>query len=225
MATNLSTAAQQLIDAGNDADENELNEAINEAVTKFGQRVAAVQAGTLDKSALTIDDTSPQPAALDSGSQPVTDEAEALNVLIGSSRIDNGVKAALRRLLNPRDPNPLLVEQDGTPSDLRDAEQERDTQKVRANAAETAKTEAERKLAEEQDESKSGSLAKQLAEAKAANATPAKTVLSQEVLDGLKIVRDAVANIKQSPMKGGSSSKDAALAGIDAMTEEVEKHS
>lgn len=106
-----------------------------------GQPAAALGAGTAAPSA--------------------ADETAALGVLMGSPLIDNGVKQALRRLLNPSDPNPLMVEADGTPSELVATRNERDTAKTERDAARQA-------LQDEKDPSKPGSLARQLSDAQVA---------------------------------------------------------
>lgn len=159
--------------------------------------------------------SNPQPAQLGAGQggqsptpQPaVTNETEALDILVQSPNISNGVKAALRRLLNPRDPQPLLVEADGTPTAVRDAERERNNQKTRADTADQAKVDAEQKLNEERDPAKVGSLANKLAAAQAAAAVPADMMPkanAKVLLEGIKTdvgALKAPANVKISGKK------------------------
>ncbi|HEY1085102.1 MAG TPA: hypothetical protein VGE34_00065 [Candidatus Saccharimonadales bacterium] len=133
-----------------------------------------------------------QPAAALGGGQPgpqvIADEQEALNLLFNSTAISNGVKAALRRLLNPRDPHPLLVEADGTPSELAAANRAK-------TDAETAKTTAETKLAEERDETHNGSLAHQLAAARAAAVVPTDMVTKATVAPLIEAVEQAAGQL------------------------------
>lgn len=141
-----------------------------------------------------------QPAALTSGAQggnqpsgvDLTDisEQDAYSVLQGSSQISNGVKAALRRLLNPRDPNTLAVEDDGTPADLADAMRDRDSFKIERDSARNEKREAERELAKERDPNRNGSLAWQLAEAQDAAATPPDMVEKTAVESARDKIKD-----------------------------------
>jgi hypothetical protein len=113
--------------------------------------------------------SSGQPAqALGAGSGGGTptpnDLQEALNVIMSAPAATAGQKAAMTRIFFPG-PDHMDVEDNGTPKELVTTRKERDD-------AKNAKKAAEDKLAEEQDENKSGSLAHQL---KAAKATPTAT--------------------------------------------------
>lgn len=136
--------------------------------------------------------SSGQPAAaLGAGSattQQPADETAALEVLMASPLVDNGVKAALRRLLNPRDPQPILVEPDGTSSELVATRRERDAAKAERDAART-------ELADERDASKTGSLAKKLADATSAAAVPADLVRKADVQPLLADVEQAASQL------------------------------
>lgn len=162
--------------------------------------VAAFTAGTYAQQ------SNGQPAA-QLGAGPVENETEALDVLIQSTNISNGIKAALRRLLNPRDPNPLMVEADGTPTELVSTRAERDN-------AKTAKDVAERKLSEERDPNKVDSLQHKLDAALAAHATPADAVNKADVVNFLKEVRDETKAIK-APMGVKVTGKKAVVDKID----------
>lgn len=143
--------------------------------------------------------TSQQPAALGSstqgGSQPTPvdlseiSETDAYSVLQSSDQISNGVKAALRRILNPRDPNPIGVDDDGTPTKLADATAQRDTFMNERDSARNEKRDAERELAKERDPNKNGSLAWQLAEAQAAAATPPDMVEKAAIQDAYDAIK------------------------------------
>lgn len=134
-------------------------------------------------------------AALGAGSptQQPADETAALGVLMASPLVDSGVKQALRRLLNPNDPQPILVEADGTPSELVATRRERDDAK---RERDTARTE----LADERNDTKSGSLAKQLADATAAAATSDDLVRKDVVLPLIAAVENAAGDLDTGMM-------------------------
>jgi hypothetical protein len=162
--------------------------------------------------------SSGQPAAqLTSGnsSSPSITDDEALQVIMTSSKLPDGVKALIIRAITPSDPNYLPVEKDGTPKELAATRKERDDA-IRERDAATSK------LNDEKDENKSNSLAQQLKAAKATSATPEDMVKKTEVVKMLKQLRKTVDDIKPYPLKGGTASKDAALKAVD---EEVQKHS
>lgn len=120
---------------------------------------------------------------------PITSETEALAVLMNSPNNSNGVKAALRRLLYPSDPNPIRVDLDGTPVEIVTANRERDAMKTERNSAQQAKADAEQELKDEKDPNKVNSLQHKLDAAQARAATPADSVLKTEMetlLDDLK---------------------------------------
>lgn len=144
------------------------------------------------------------------GSQPPTPQ-EALDSMMNSPLLSSGVKNALRRLLNPHDPQVIAVESDGTPvevkalsNELRDERNENKSGTL-ANKLKVSET----KLADEQDESKPGSLAGKLKAAKAVPATPAGTVAKADVKSELDKVKAAADDLDTSMM----SSK------IDGLTE------
>jgi hypothetical protein len=112
--------------------------------------------------------SSGQPAqALGAGSSGVAnDPAEAIKVILADTSVDAGFKHLIRRAFDQSAPDHIEVEADGTPKELKSTRKERDD-------AKDARKKAEDKLAEEQDENKSGSLANQLKAAKAAQAAPA----------------------------------------------------
>lgn len=240
-STQLNGAAEALLDLGNEANDNEDTEQINAAALAVGKLFAKVKAGKLDASLLTsLADwaTNPsqgspssqqQPAALESNSggiQPSTPdlseitEQDALSILQGSAQISNGIKAALRRLLNPRDPNPIGVQGDGTPSEVADLRREIATLEGERDAARQDKADAERKLAEERDPNKAGSLARQLADAQATAANPVPSTPDAEVNEGLATVREKVAEIKSSWGTTTCSGKEEALRVIDTWINE-----
>lgn len=101
-------------------------------------------------------------AALGSGSSSITnDTGEAIKVVLADTGIDAGFKQLIRRGYDQSAPDHIEVEVDGTPKELKTARKERDDQKKLTQKAEN-------ELADARDESKDGSLAKQLKDAKAA---------------------------------------------------------
>lgn len=81
---------------------------------------------------------SPSAKALGTGSSAPTSEQEALSFLLGSGSLTQGIKASLRRLLNPDDPDFIEVGVDGTPKEVGQLRQELLTAKADL-AAEKAK--------------------------------------------------------------------------------------
>lgn len=77
------------------------------------------------------------------------------------------MRALMRIVSDPSDTKHIPVLNDGSPKGTAEAEKSRDDAQAELAEAKTAKDKAERELAEQQDPKKSGSLAHQLAEAKA----------------------------------------------------------
>ncbi|MCB9819851.1 hypothetical protein H6796_00875 [Candidatus Nomurabacteria bacterium] len=117
-------------------------------------------------------------AALGSGSSSGSTEDDALQAIMTSTSLPQGVKAAILRVITPSDPAFMDVESDGTPKALRAAERERDVVKA--------------ELANERDESRNGSLAHRLAEAQAAAAVPTNLVGKTEVKAAIRAVKSKV---------------------------------
>lgn len=164
--------------------------------------VSAFVAGTYAQ------DSSGNPArALGSGSAgSIADENAALQVIMASSNVPTGVKAAIVRIITPSDPAHIQVEDDGTPKALRAAERERD--------------QAKQALQDEKDPTKSGSLAKQLADAQAAVATPADMVVKATIKPLAEAAKAAADAVKPS-MAGGAASKADAQAKAQAVLDAV----
>lgn len=164
------------------------------------------------------------------GTTPPLDENAALDTFMHSPLIDPGVKAALRRLLNPKDPDPIIVESDGTPKDLKAAQSQLaatqkqldDVTKAKDKAekdlddATKAKDKAEAQLKDEQNEGKLDSLAAKLkaAEAKAASGAPDKTKLET----AFNAVLDAADNLSARPTMSGPK-----VTGVDELKTKVGK--
>ena len=160
-------------------------------------------------------DSSGNPArALGSGSAgSIADENAALQVIMASSNVPAGVKAAIVRIITPSDPAHIQVEDDGTPKALRAAERERDT-------AKTERDQAKQALQDEKDPTKSGSLAKQLADAQAAVATPADMVAKATIKPLAEAAKAAADAVKPS-MAGGAAFKADAQAKAQAVLDAV----
>lgn len=101
-----------------------------------------------------------------------SDSGEALKVILADTTVDEGFKHLLRRGYDQSAPDHIVVERDGTPKELLATRKERD-------AAKTAQKAAEDKLAEQLDDTKSGSLAEQLKKAKASPPAPAADVVKK----------------------------------------------
>lgn len=223
-ATNARTAVQQSIEAESDlfaaeledrftgmslTDQQALMRRLREVVADPNS-VNAFVAGTFAQQ------SSGQPAAaLPSGSGPSANpEDDALQVIMASTRVPQGVKAAILRLITPSDPAFIDVEPDGTPKALKAAERERD-------AAKTERDQAKQELQNEKDPNKSGSLAKQLADAQAQAATPADMVRKADVKTLADEAKTAVDAIKPAMTGGAAAAKTDALAKVDAVITKV----
>lgn len=170
-------------DAARTAHVSALNDKANAFVMELEDRLDGMttteQSSLLDRLAAVVSDkdstaaftagiyaqqSNGQPAAqLGAGSSSANPEDDALQVIMASTRVPQGVKAAIVRVITPSDPAFIDVESDGTPKAFRAAERERD-------AVKTERDEARQELQDERDPNKSGSLAKQLATAQAAAA-------------------------------------------------------
>jgi hypothetical protein len=168
-------------DAARTAHVSALNDKANAFVMELEDRLDGMttteQSSLLDRLAAVVSDkdstaaftagiyaqqSNGQPAAqLGAGSSSANPEDDALQVIMASTRVPQGVKAAIVRVITPSDPAFIDVESDGTPKAFRAAERERD-------AVKTERDEARQELQDERDPNKSGSLAKQLAAAQAA---------------------------------------------------------
>jgi len=152
-----------------------------------------------------------QPAkALGTGSPVVapTTEKEAVGYLLGSGSLPVGIKAALRRILVKGDPDFIEVGVDGTPTAVGKLEQELMT--ARAD------------LQQEKDASYAGSLAQQLAAARAAK--PAKPLVPGDMVAKASLAPKAaelkkkVAALSDGIHRPGTPSKKAdALAAVDEL--------
>lgn len=134
-------------------------------------------------------DSSGAPAKALGSSGTVSDDDEALQVIMASSKVPAGVKAAILRIITPSDPGFIDVEADGTPKELVATRKERDN-------AKTAQKAAEDKLSEEQDENHAGSLAQQLKDAKAAPAPAADSVKKSDMKASLEDLKTDVEALK-----------------------------
>lgn len=134
------------------------------ALNSSGQPAAQIGAGSSSNG---------QPAAMD--------ENAALAVLMSSTQVDTGIKIALRRMLDPTHPDPLVVDGRGTPQDITDANTERDAMKAERDTMKAERDTARQELADERNDRKDGSLAKRLADATAAGGmtAPEKAALKQ----------------------------------------------
>ena len=124
------------------------------------------------------------PAALPS-SPGKSQEQLALETLLNSSdpRITEGLKNLVKRAFsNATDPTHINVERDGTPSELA---------ALRADHKRTTD-----ELANERDDSVTGSLAQRLADASAASSGTAGASLSDASVTHLKAVKQALADLK-----------------------------
>lgn len=205
--TDLNPAALALIAVGDEATETELNLGINTRVAEFGKRVSAVKAGSLPLTALDLDGTVQSAAGALPGAttQPV-DENAALQVIMASSNVPQGVKAAIVRIITPSDPNHIEVASDGTPTELVNTIRERDIQKA-------DKETAQRELKEERDPDKAGSLAKKLADAQATPAVPADSVAKTVIKELLE--NEEFAKVKTAK-NGTFGSNDVKIKDADA---------
>lgn len=224
-SSNRSPLVQQLVQAGSTATTTRKDEKLNQAAEVVGELFSDVDAGTRPVSDLdTLIDmvqnasggSQPQPAALPSSnsgsgsnSSATPTEDEALNVIVNSPTLPVGVKMAIKRLLVPSDPDYIRVKDDGTPEAIVNLQNE-------VTAKERARKDLETKLSDEKDENKSGSLAQQLKEAKAAAATPADTVKKKDVKDALKKVEEAEDNLSTSMMSRDVDGRDELEATINA---------
>jgi hypothetical protein len=158
------------------------------------------------------------PAAIGSGSgtsapaQQITAQ-DALQVIMADPNVDDGIKAALRRILIPTDPEHIAVGRDGTPSELVSTRQEREN-------AKTAQKAAEDKLAEEKDENKSGSLAHQLKHAKATPPVAADSVKKTDVKAKVDELSTAVDDLA-APMGAKVKGKTEVKAKVDELKQMV----
>lgn len=152
------------------------------------ERLVEVMSG-LDTARGFATNSAGQPAAqLGSGPSAPPSEQEALDVLFNSPALSDGVKNALRRILNPRDPQVIAVENDGTPSELASTRTQRDRM-------ESERDDARSRLAEEQDANRNGSLAHRLAAAQAAAATPADAVTKATMLPLVEAIEQAASQL------------------------------
>lgn len=119
---------------------------------------------------------SPAQALGSSGSDP---ERDALQVLVSSPMVSTGQKHALQRVLaDPKDPGHLRVEADGTPAEVKKLQGEVTNLTSDANKA-------KQELADERDESKTGSLAAKLKAASSGTSTPGADFVKKSELKGL----------------------------------------
>ena len=133
----------------------------------------------------------------------VTSE-RGLAAILADPTVDSAIKAALTRILSPDDDHYMPVDRAGTPIAVINANQERDRQKARAEAAEQAKATAEQKLADANDEGKSDSLAGKLKAATAANATPTDKVEKAKVKALSDQLEAALAKSRPANMGSGT---------------------
>lgn len=115
------------------------------------------------------------------GSSSVDPEREALTTLVNSPILSTGQKHAIQRVLaDSKDSGHIRVESDGTPSELKKLQGEVTNLTADVNSA-------KKELADERDDSKSGSLA-----AKLKAAAPAGTVDKAKVKTELTAAKDAL---------------------------------
>lgn len=158
----------------------------------------------------------PAQALGSSGSNP---ERDALQVLVNSPVILTGQKHALQRVLaDPADARHLRVEADGTPSEIKTLKTEVANLTKDRDQANQDRDKAQKELADERDETKSGSLA---AKAKAASggAPAADFVKKSEVKGELEAAKSALSNPKDGVIRTSKVLKEAdlnkAVAAID----------
>ena len=157
---------------GNQALADQVEERSDEFASRFDQLPPRQQLTILQRMNLLLDspddvaaftsgtyaqDSSGNPArALGSGTNGGPSNAkEGLQAIMDDSSVNDGIKAALRRILVPSDPEYIEVENDGTPKELTAAKRERD-------AAVRERDAAQRELTTERDDSKPSSLAGKL---------------------------------------------------------------
>ena len=122
-------------------------------------------------------------AAIGTGQQPTT-EQEALAFLLESGSLPSGMKQALKRLLNPADPDHISVGADGTPSEVGSLRQQVLDLTV--------------ELQKERDPQNHGSIAHQLAAAQAAG-NPANTISKADATSALDTIKTAVEGLQAKP--------------------------
>ena len=177
------------------------------AVVSNKDSASAFAAGTYAQ------DSSGNPARALGGSSSVADENAALQVIMASSNVPPGVKAAIVRIITPSDPAHIQVEDDGTPKALRAAARERDSAKAERD---TARTE----LADERDPAKANSLKAKLDAAITAAATPADMVAKATIKPLAEAAKAAADAIKPS-LNGGAALKADAQAKAKAVVDAV----
>ena len=223
-------------DAARTAHVSALNDKANAFVMELEDRLDGMttteQSSLLDRLAAVVSDkdstaaftagiyaqqSNGQPAAqLGAGSSSANPEDDALQVIMASTRVPQGVKAAIVRVITPSDPAFIDVESDGTPKAFRAAERERDVVK-------TERDEARQELQDERDPNKSGSLAKQLADVTAERdaARAAGGSFPDDVKGRRKAAKEAWAR-KTNPAFGDGAKLAKADAGaIDAAMAEI----
>lgn len=176
-----------------------------ELITKMNQMMSEPDSVDAFVAGTYAQDSSGQPARpLGSGSgQSDTDELNAAWTLI-LGKLPQPQRAAILRITTPTDPAFIDVETDGTPKELVTSRQEVKTQKDRADKA-------ERELADAKDESKDGSLAKQLKDAKATPGSLDETKFRKALDDALQAVDQIHGSVT------GVKGKDEAKAKIGAV--------
>lgn len=150
------------------------------------------------------------PAALGAGttsSQPL-DTSAALQVILNDPNGDEGIKAALRRIMVPRDPEHIPVGRDGTPAEITSL-------KRQITSLTNERDRAQQALDDEQDPNKTGSLAHQLAAVQATPATPADMVRKDAVKSLADEAKILVDSIKPAATGGAKTRKTEALAKVD----------
>lgn len=200
--TKASTLVMELedrLDGMTAAQQHELLDQL-QAVLGNEDHTAAFAAGTFAQQ------SSGKPAAaLPVGSTPTpNDLQDALDTIMSAPGATDGQKAALKRIFFPGRDH-LDVEDDGTPKAL--------------NAAKEEARKAKEDLQNEKDPTKSGSLAKQLADAQAA--TPADMVRKADVKTLADEAKTAVDAIKPAMTGGAAAAKTDALAKVDAIVAKV----
>lgn len=158
--------------------------------------------------ALAQDSTGSPAKALPGGTSTMSPEDTALNTIMASTTLPVGVKMAIQRMITPGAPDYIKVEDDGTSMQVA-------TLTATVNRLTAEKDAAVTELAEEKDPKKKGSLAEQLAAAKA-SATGADQAQVNTIADELA----AVANVARKSKTAGENTvlPNVTLAGFKAIS-------
>ncbi|MEO5691051.1 MAG: hypothetical protein ABIQ64_02595 [Candidatus Saccharimonadales bacterium] len=160
------------------------------------------------------DSTGSPAKAIGAGTSTKSPEESALDTIMASPSVPDGVKMAIQRIITPGPPDYIKVENDGTPSEIvslrkqvTDLTNQRDT--TMSN------------LLDEKDPTKKGSLAEQLQEAKATPATPADMVKKDDILPLVDELKASANKLSSSRTSAEVKGKDELLDKIDEINEQL----